>query len=31
MLKGYEIIQMLEDNEIEVNTTINIYSRDGQT
>ena len=31
MLKGYKIIQMLEDNEIEVNTAINIYSIDGQT
>ena len=31
MLKGYKIIQMLEDNEIEVNTSINIYSIDGQT
>ena len=28
MLKGYKIIQMLEDNEIEVNTAINIYSAD---
>ena len=31
MLKGYEIIQMLEDSEIDVNTAINIYSTDGQT
>ena len=31
MLKGYEISQMLEDSEIDVNTAINIYSTDGQT
>ena len=31
MLKGDEIIQMLEDSEIDVNTAINIYSIDGQT
>ena len=31
MLKGYKIIQMLEDNEIDVDTAINIYSTDEQT
>ena len=31
MLNGYKIIQMLEDNEIDVDTAINIYSTDGQT
>ena len=31
MLKGYKIIQMLEDNEIEVKTAINIYTINGQT